>query len=283
MNTRPSPKPTHKGFTLIELLVVIAIIAILAAILFPVFAKAREKARQASCMSNLKQLGLGFIQYSQDNDENYVYYQTAAGPQWYGWAGEIYPYVKSAGVYKCPDDSTPTNTSVSPPLVPVSYMAMKSMISNNAGTYGSQSIARYNAPAVTILLMECQGSTTDVTNPAEACSVFNTGKGNPVGCGTQSVNFATGIFPGQAAMGNQATGTNSPNGIHTNGANYLVADGHVKFLLPGRISGGIDAPNTGAAQANGNTAASTDCLDNQSNNSGACANPNTATLTTSKT
>ena len=61
----------HKGFTLIELLVVIAIIAILAAILFPVFAKAREKARQISCLSNLKQLGLGFIQYIQDNDSTF--------------------------------------------------------------------------------------------------------------------------------------------------------------------------------------------------------------------
>ena len=62
-------KPKQQGFTLIELLVVIAIIAILAAILFPVFAKAREKARQASCSSNEKQLGLGIIQYVQDNDE----------------------------------------------------------------------------------------------------------------------------------------------------------------------------------------------------------------------
>jgi prepilin-type N-terminal cleavage/methylation domain-containing protein len=74
------------GFTLIELLVVIAIIAILAAVLFPVFAKAREKARQIACLSNTKQLGLGFIQYSQDNDEQlpYCFYGV---PQ--GWAGHI--------------------------------------------------------------------------------------------------------------------------------------------------------------------------------------------------
>ena len=115
MRTSPSlSKPTQKGFTLIELLVVIAIIAILAAILFPVFAKAREKARQASCASNEKQLGLGFIQYTQDNDEEYPYNpnnpnltgQTGN----YGWAGPIYPYVKSTGIYKCPDDPTPANT-----------------------------------------------------------------------------------------------------------------------------------------------------------------------------
>ena len=88
---------TNKGFTLIELLVVIAIIAILAAILFPVFAKAREKARQTSCASNEKQLGLALIQYVQDYDEFY--------PRSYDWAFETYSYVKSVGAYKCPDDS----------------------------------------------------------------------------------------------------------------------------------------------------------------------------------
>src|SRR5215469_16047426 len=99
---------TRKGFTLIELLVVIAIIAILAAILFPVFAKVREKARQTSCASNLKQLGLGYIQYYQDYDENFPC-GTAGAAAWpragIGWAGQIYPYVKSPGVYACPDDA----------------------------------------------------------------------------------------------------------------------------------------------------------------------------------
>jgi len=68
----------RRGFTLIELLVVIAIIAILAAILFPVFARAREKARQASCLSNLKQLGLADLMYAQDYDERYVYHALPA-------------------------------------------------------------------------------------------------------------------------------------------------------------------------------------------------------------
>jgi prepilin-type N-terminal cleavage/methylation domain-containing protein len=94
-----------KGFTLIELLVVIAIIAILAAILFPVFAKVREKARQTTCASNLKQLGLAFVQYTQDYDETGPVH-TATGGSAIGWAGELYPYVKSKGLFTCPDDST---------------------------------------------------------------------------------------------------------------------------------------------------------------------------------
>ncbi len=94
----------HKGFTLIELLVVIAIIAILAAILFPVFARAREKARATSCLSNVKQLTLGAIMYASDFDGKVV------SRWWWGggsggvcvWADQVYPYVKNADLYICP-------------------------------------------------------------------------------------------------------------------------------------------------------------------------------------
>jgi len=99
-----------KGFTLIELLVVIAIIAILAAILFPVFARARENARRASCLSNLKQIGLGMMMYSQDFDEHLVSYSLAY-PRPIGsgnilWIDMIQPYVKSVQVLNCPSEST---------------------------------------------------------------------------------------------------------------------------------------------------------------------------------
>jgi prepilin-type N-terminal cleavage/methylation domain-containing protein/prepilin-type processing-associated H-X9-DG protein len=96
-----------KGFTLIELLVVIAIIAILAAILFPVFAQAREKARQASCVSNEKQLSLAVIQYAQDYDERYPIGMTSGGdwqPITNYWVGKIQPYVKNYQVFGCPSD-----------------------------------------------------------------------------------------------------------------------------------------------------------------------------------
>lgn len=90
----------YKGFTLIELLVVIAIIAILAAILFPVFARARENARRSSCMSNLRQVNMGFMQYAQDYDEQFPFSKVA---DCY-WTVSIMPYVKSMQVYRCPSD-----------------------------------------------------------------------------------------------------------------------------------------------------------------------------------
>src|SRR5438094_7311312 len=105
----------QRAFTLIELLVVIAIIAILAAILFPVFAQAREKARQSTCLSNCKQIGMALMQYEQDYDEAApgVWFGPVSASPWsrpsddvrfWKWMDAVYPYVKNEGVFHCPSD-----------------------------------------------------------------------------------------------------------------------------------------------------------------------------------
>lgn len=96
----------RRGFTLIELLVVIAIIAILAAILFPVFARAREKARQTSCLSNLKQLGLAILSYTQDYDECMPLAPDAGAQASSWWQNSLVPYIKNEQIYVCPSDKT---------------------------------------------------------------------------------------------------------------------------------------------------------------------------------
>ena len=115
LNHLRGPSRPSKGFTLIELLVVIAIIAILAAILFPVFQKVRENARRTACLSNLKQIGLGYTQYYQDSDEVLpgLFYSSAPAAITYSgettprttytWVEYLEPYTKSHGIYHCPD------------------------------------------------------------------------------------------------------------------------------------------------------------------------------------
>ena len=123
MFTNRASLKRQDAFTLIELLVVIAIIAILAAILFPVFAKVREKARQTACMSNLRQVGLGALQYAQDNDEAFVLTERGGDiddDHEYYWGDMLQPYIKNWQMLTCPDASQKIQFKASPPS-PASY------------------------------------------------------------------------------------------------------------------------------------------------------------------
>ncbi|RYX80764.1 DUF1559 domain-containing protein [bacterium] len=132
-------KHNKNAFTLIELLVVIAIIAILAAILFPVFARARENARRSSCQSNLKQINLGLIQYTQDYDERLLLRQ---GAPWQPWM--LQSYIKSGQVWKCPSSSAAGDEFDGTPAdVAVSY-------GYNFLSLEAASLAAVNKPAETI-------------------------------------------------------------------------------------------------------------------------------------
>lgn len=158
------------AFTLIELLVVIAIIAILAAILFPVFAQARNQARQASCISNLKQLATGQLMYLQDYDEKFAKWHTDL--MWQTpirtdamWMQEIYPYVKNAGVYACANDSRSLNNSngweyaktaqTDPTWFKSSY-GMSEYLLNQGGNQ-ARKISEVGYVAQTVMMTDSQG------------------------------------------------------------------------------------------------------------------------------
>ena len=270
-----------QAFTLIELLVVIAIIAILAAILFPVFQKVRENARRTSCLSNEKQLGLAFTQYTQDYDERYpsgVIAGTGVGLRSYGqgWGGQIYTYVKSAGVYKCPDDPTAAQANGGYPASPVSYAF-------NANATSS-ALSQFNAPASSVLLCETFGAPVRVdqtdeglySNTTYDLSPATDGLPDPtsanggvlcdqIACGARAggtggydLMLATGVMPagqtGTLGAGTYSTSTylNGGVGVHTGGSNFLMADGHAKFLQPNAVSSGHNG-HPGQDQESGST------------------------------
>ncbi len=206
----------RKGFTLIELLVVIAIIAILAAILFPVFAKAREKARQSTCSSNLKQIGLGMAQYSQDYDEVLVPVLNVAAttdpagtfvidkcgnPRRF-WTHMIEPYVKSSQIFVCPSGEIVANAEA--PNGGCTIFVQRSYNLNGTltlccGNQGVVKIASVTKPSETFIMADCGvhrvfGPSFGVLNDTD--------------------------HPGFPWVKNR----------HSDGANVLWVDGHVKWV-----------------------------------------------------
>ncbi len=206
-----------KGFTLIELLVVIAIIAILAAIIFPAFAQAREKARQIQCVSDLKQLGLGFSMYTDDNDG--LLPGATDGPAgeglYGGWVyysmfpdypnnkpanfdvtkGALFSYIKSKQVYVCPDDGIADRSGLS---YSINSCLMQNANNLTMDPHFGKMLSKFNAPSVTILLSE------EADNSAD--------EGNSSNDGYLSLSYGDGVST-----------------RHNGGSNVLFLDDHVKY------------------------------------------------------
>jgi prepilin-type N-terminal cleavage/methylation domain-containing protein/prepilin-type processing-associated H-X9-DG protein len=202
-------KMVRNGFTFTELLVVVAIIAVMAAILFPVFARAREKARQTSCLSNIKQLGLAWLQYAQDYDGDTVPVQI--GPVaaytlpngnitsgFIYWPTLLFPYAQNVQVYNCPSNSYAWQVE-STTASSYGYLSINWGVPLSSYTQASNTIVMYDVRA--------EGAFVDLHAP---------------GCGNAN----------DSPMPYCDSGFSD---IHSDGSNTLFADGHGKWLS--RIAG----------------------------------------------
>lgn len=222
---RRNASPTVKGFTLIELLVVIAIIAVLAAILFPVFAQAREKGRQASCMSNLHQIGLATLQYVQDyddtlfpffeNDSNgvrfwdgFTDFSTGFPPTYRENQGFLQPYMKNTQIEDCP-----TAAGIVPFAVDVAngipcwaaYGINFNLLPYSNGTYSGLAVAQVSAPADTVFMADAMAFKPNPPTEMQRTNQLVPPSGNASG---------------------------SLHGRHNGMANVLWLDAHVKAAKP---------------------------------------------------
>jgi prepilin-type N-terminal cleavage/methylation domain-containing protein/prepilin-type processing-associated H-X9-DG protein len=215
-----------KGFTLIELLVVIAIIAILAAILFPVFGRARENARRSSCASNLKQVALSWIQYSQDYDERVVPYRLEGGSSIaFHWPECLTPYMKNREILLCPSNRSGVRQSYTS-----NYYLMSSFANNPEGfggpsspTPGGRHLSSIASPALSPIYTDAVGISDQFPSLAFVANFANT-----IVEGRHHVSpNLTSTYGGTSAYA-------TPHGSrHFDGANYAFADGHVKWLKGG--------------------------------------------------
>lgn len=209
----------RRGFTLIELLVVIAIIAILAAILFPVFAKAREKARQSSCLSNVKQIMIATMSYAQDYDETLpIVYTDPANDSFgvgdYSWRCAILPYAKNGQIFQCPSkknstnafssypDGTPIGTATGPQLAGYAMTTVHWAVAN--ADPSGMSLGSIEYPASMVFLAEIDGGGVNFSNTD----------------GLAAHGFIYGDAGGKR---------------HNDGCNWGFIDGHAKWYKPAGV------------------------------------------------
>ncbi len=198
MNRRSRRLSRKPGFTLIELLVVIAIIALLAAILFPVFSRARENARRSSCLSNEKQLVLSALQYAQDHDERLVLVGVNGSPVSY-WFQRLEPYMKNNQILFCPSD-TITNSRANPGASNISYCSNFYYLTDPVNVSGV-------GPTVSLAA---------IANVAETVYYAETTNGRAAGSSKWNCRAASGS-------------TTPPSSPHLEGGNFAFFDGHAKW------------------------------------------------------
>lgn len=264
---------TRKGFTLIELLVVIAIIAILAAILFPVFAQAREKARGISCLSNLKQIGTSAMMYAQDYDETCVSHAWSGSAPFPNdrkyWPEMVQPYAKSWPIMRCPSDPTDPFGIWNGPTANIkwyynwmrwpaygynwNYLSQAGLSFPSGagwqavgGGYGV-SLAAIQSPAATVAFTDNKvvgqdsvGYYTSQSVDAPACVSKLT-----TDCITWSNGgWGVGSYGDTFQFQNNPTGTGTFAIRHTQGGNISFADGHAKWFTPGGLAIGTNWTKT---------------------------------------
>ncbi len=237
----------RNGFTLIELLVVIAIIAILAAILFPVFAQAREKAKQSACLSNMKQMGLAMRLYADDNDSGYpAVYDDRSDTNQDGrldrqiWADKIFPYTKSRNIFACPSMRNMVNNPTTITEYETGGMTKKSL---GMTTYNMNMCHNWHWPEGTANPELNPGSSSDWAYPVAENQVSNPTMTIGIMEGNTSIGWFWSHWNGAHAGWNRTRKNGDKTELlsqdgnyglvtaqrHTDGINVAYIDGHAGF------------------------------------------------------
>lgn len=248
------------GFTLIEILVVIAIIAILAAILFPVFASAREKARQTTCSSNEKQIGLGILEYCQDFDETMPYEMDSSGV---AWSGIVENYISTrgiqqVGIYVCPSAKDKEASCEKWGNSPYNASGVYTGCNGNGSTltYAANEVLSWSASQTVFTYQSNLSILSQFDMPAQTIMVGDAwvamgsgGQGNEVLNITNLQTTPPSFGQTGSSYAPPPTAGNTQGGAyvfrHSGGANFLFADGHVKWMTMPQVLGGAQVKVSG--------------------------------------